>query len=73
MKTLYQIRKETWSLVEPTKQEVIFETTRKREVENYLNGLAKNLKKSGYFVYWVRDGYFRLDDFSTEYFICRTA
>lgn len=71
MKTIYQVRRENISLYTGNTQEVVFETTRKREVESWINGMFRNLKKAGCFPMWVREGYFQLLDDQVEYFICK--
>lgn len=72
MKTTYQVRRENISLYTGNTQEVVFETTRKREAEKFLNSMAKAYNKSNVVV-WVREGYFQLPDFDCEYFICKKA
>lgn len=55
--------------------EVLSSSTRKYDAEKYLNRLFKNYKASkGTTVYWVREGYFKvevvlLEIFTTEYWI----
>lgn len=55
--------------------EVISSSTRKYDAEKYLNRLFKNYKASkGTTVYWVREGYFKVEVvlpeiFTTEYWI----
>nr|DAH95569.1 MAG TPA: hypothetical protein [Bacteriophage sp.] len=55
--------------------EVLSSSTRKYDAEKYLNRLFKNYKASkGTTVYWVREGYFKVEVvlpeiFTTEYWI----
>jgi hypothetical protein len=72
MKTIYQVRRENISLYTGNTIEIVFETTRKREAERLLNGMAKCYKERSVVV-WVREGYFQLPDFDCEYFICKKA
>lgn len=70
MRTIYQVRRENISLYTGNTQEVVHETTRKREAERWLNGLAKCYNKANAVV-WIREGYFQLPEFDCEYFICK--
>ena len=72
MRTIYQVRRENISLYTGNTQEVVFETTRKREAERWLNSMANCYKESSVVV-CVREGYFQLPDFDCEYFICKKA
>ena len=55
--------------------EVLSSSTRKYDAEKYLNRLFKNYKaRKGTTVYWVREGYFKVEVvlteiFTTEYWI----
>lgn len=73
MKTTYQVRRESISLYTGNTIEVVFETTRKREAESFINRLFRTYKKANCFPMWVRVGYFQLLDDQVEYFICKAA
>ena len=73
MKSVYQVRREDISLYHENTQEVVFETTRKREAERWINSMYRCYKMLECHPIWVRGGYFQLPDFSCEYFICKTA
>lgn len=73
MKTIYQVRRENISLYTGNTQEVLFETTRKREAESLISSLFRDFKKAGFSPMWVREGYFQLLDDQVEYFICKKA
>lgn len=71
MKTIYQVRRENISLYTGNTIEIVFETSRKREAESWINSMYKCYKKQGCNPIWVREGYFQLPDFMCEYFICK--
>lgn len=71
MKTIYQVRRENISLYTGNTIEIVFETTRKREAESWINSIYKTYKKYGMNPMWVREGYFQLLDDQVEYFICK--
>ena len=71
MRTIYQVRRENISLYTGNTIEVVFETTRKREAESWINSMYRCYKKYGMNPMWVREGYFQLLDDQVEYFICK--
>ena len=73
MKTIYQVRRENISLYTGNTIEIVFETSRKREAERWINTMYKCYKKYGMNPMWVREGYFQLLDDQVEYYICKKA
>ena len=70
MKTLYQIRREFAPTVGEREIEVVFESTKKSEIEKDFNRLHRNLGKLFNDVVWVRQGYIIVDG-CVEYLICK--